>query len=298
MADTLVLLPLQRLGLDVDSCSTRGSFLADQPPLSPISAPKHKFKLPPHSRFKDVQSFHHSDMVATTTISRQSSFTSACSSATVSRMYLSLSASTRSFLGHDGNTLPSAMLERKINALAFEPEKVLQPIDTVSPVTNDLLSGGKLSTSCQRGSTRILSEGQSAAIIEDTLDSSTILLSNESSPQGCNLSYTTGSLEFSRKSIITTKPQNTDILDEATLSRMRKRRDLIDELVQSEEIYISELKTLLNVNIHSLQPPMISILTIRTNYEGILWTCQRWYLSIYREKGSVYSYNWGHFRLA
>lgn len=262
MADALVLLPLQRLGLDADSCSTRGSFLVDKPPLNPIPAEKNIFKLPSCSGLKDVQPFHHSDTVATTAISRQSSFTSACSTATASRMYLSLSASTRSFFRPDGD---SPSLETNINPLTFDPDKVLQLMDTVPPLTNhslsnrdSLLSGGKLSTSCQESSITILSEGHSAALIEDTLDSATILLGsdpNMSSPQGCNFSYTAGSLKYSRKSIITAKPQSIDILDEVTLSRMRKRRDLVDELLQSEEIYISELKTLLNVNSFSFSLP-------------------------------------------
>ena len=304
MADALVLLPLQRLGLDADSCSTRGSFLADQPPLSPIQAENNIFQLTSCSGLKDVQSFHHSDTVATATISRQSSFTSACSSTTASRMYISLSASTRGFFGHEEDPPLSASLERKINSLAFEPENLLQPMETMSPLTNNslsnsnrLLSGG---ISCQESNITILSEGQSTALIENALDSSAILLNNDPlvSSQGRNLSYTTGSLKYSRKNNITTKPQSTGILDEATLSRMRKRRDLIDELLQSEEIYISELKTLLNVNFLSLLSLMIPKLTIRTNNEGILWTCQRWYLPIYREKGNLHSHNWEHFRLA
>lgn len=65
-------------------------------------------------------------------------------------------------------------------------------------------------------------------------------------PKGSQLSFTTGSLKYS-KSIITVKPQSTDHFDEATMTRMRKRRDLIEELLQSEEVYITELKTLLNV---------------------------------------------------
>ena len=61
------------------------------------------------------------------------------------------------------------------------------------------------------------------------------------------LSFASGSLRYSKRSLLTVKPKSPGVLDDATIGRIRKRRDLIEELLQTEEIYISELRTLLNV---------------------------------------------------
>ncbi|KAF8427540.1 hypothetical protein EV426DRAFT_412402 [Tirmania nivea] len=271
MAEALVMLPFQSLGLDSDSCSTRGSFLADRPPLSPLSGDE-IFKISALSDLRDMDSCEHSGTVISKALSRQSSLASARSSASTSRIFLSLSASTRRFFGHNGNITAIPYSNMGVDSPTLDYEKPAQFSGTLappsSPRTNCLLSNKwppvkedglqneGMSTSNNQIEDSQFPDSSAAMFLQERPDTTTTTSVREgvisqmaylSSTKGSQLSFTTGSLKFSKQSIITVKPQSIDVLDEATMTRMRKRRDLIEELLKSEEIYISELKTLLNV---------------------------------------------------
>jgi len=263
------MLPFQSLGLDSDSCSTRGSFLADRPPLSPLSGDE-IFNISALSDLRDMDPCEHSGTIISKALSRQSSLASARSSASTSRMFLSLSASTRGFFRHNGSIAALPYSNMSFDSPSLDNERLAQSPGTLAPPsslrTNCLLSNKwsplkegnlqneKMSTSNSQDSQ--FPDSPAALFSQERPDTITTTSVSEgvisqmaylSSTKSSQLSFTTGSLKFSRQSIITVKPQSIDVLDEATMSRMRKRRDLLEELLKSEEVYISELKTLLNV---------------------------------------------------
>ena len=265
------MLPFQSLGLDSDSCSTRGSFLADRPPPSSLSGDE-IFNISALSDLRDMDSCEHSGTIISKALSRQSSFPSAHSSASTSRMFLSLSASTRRFFGHNGSitALPYSNMSVDPPSLDYEiPAQFSRTLAPPSsprincllsnkwpPVEGDGLQNEETSTSNSQIEDSQFPDSSAALFLQERPDTTTTTSVSEgvisqmvylSSTKSSQLSFTTGSLKFSRQSIITVKPQSIEVLDEATMGRMRKRRDLIEELLKSEEIYISELKTLLNV---------------------------------------------------
>ncbi|KAF8457305.1 hypothetical protein BGX38DRAFT_845034 [Terfezia claveryi] len=268
MAEALVMLPFQSLGLDSDSCSTRGSFLADRPPVSSLSD-EEIFKISALSDLKDMDSCEHSGTIISKALSRQSSLASDRSSASTSKMFLSLSASTRRFFGYSGSITTLPYSNMSVDSPSLDYQRPAQFSGTLappsSPRSNCLLSNkwSPMKEGClpneemnSQIEDRQFPDSSAALFLQERPDTTATTSVSEgvisqmaylSSTKSSQLSFTTGSLKFSRQSIITVKPQSIDVLDDATMSRMRKRRDLIEELLKSEEIYISELKTLLNV---------------------------------------------------
>jgi len=261
------MLPFQSLGLDSDSCSARGSFLADRPPLSQLSDDD-IFKISTLGDLRDMESCEHSGTIISQALSRQSSLASAHSPASTSRVFLSLSASTRKFFGSI-TAVPHSNINVDFPSLDYEkpaqfagtlpppqsPSTNCPPSNKWPPIMEDGLQNERTSASNSQIEDCQSRDSPDALFLQERPDTTTASVSEGvisqmaylSSTKGSQLSFTTGSLKFSRQSIITAKPQSIEVLDEATVSRMRKRRDLIEELLKSEEIYISELKTLLNV---------------------------------------------------
>ncbi|KAF8444258.1 hypothetical protein BDZ91DRAFT_815850 [Kalaharituber pfeilii] len=262
MAGTLVLRPFAHLALDIENCSAHSSFLADRPPLSPISNEK-LFKIPPTSDSQqDLQLLWPSGAIRSIPLSRRSSPASVSSCTTSSRAFLSLAASTRSIFGQNNNIITSE------TEIAFESQNVESEgpaswtgVSTLNSAFADGLSTSdnlvpedelQLSDHIREERSGFLNDSIGCMSTQNT----PLITYNEKTPtplecyaeqRNSQLSFASGTLRYSKRSTVTIRSKSPSTLDEATISRMRKRRDLIEELLQSEEIYISELKTLLNV---------------------------------------------------